>query len=327
MTSSVLRIDPAAETDRIAHWIRETVFQRLRRRGAVVGVSGGIDSSVVAFLCARALGPERVRILLMPEAESSPESLRLGRMVAESLDVIATVEDITPILAASRSYQRRDDAVRLVAPEFGEGYKCKLLLPGLAAPSQYAVFSVAVQAPGGAETRIRLSPNAYLGIVAATNFKQRVRKMLEYHYADLLQFVVAGTPNRLEYDLGFFVKLGDGAADFNPIAHLYKCQVYQLAEYLGVPHEIRTRPPTTDTYPLEQSQEEFYFRLPLDQLDLSLYAYDHAVSAGELAVALGIPEEQAVRIYRMIESNRKMAQYLHAGPVVMDQLKTEAHAG
>jgi NAD+ synthase len=326
MTSDILRIDPEAETDRIKEWIRETVFHRLRRRGAVVGVSGGIDSTVVAFLCARALSPDRVRILLMPEAESSPESLRLGRVVSESLALESTVEDITAILAASRSYERRNDAVRLVVPEFGEGYKCKLLLPDLTSTSQYALFSIAVQAPDGVQTKIRLSPKAYLGIVAATNFKQRARKMIEYHYADLLQFAVAGTPNRLEYDLGFFVKHGDGTADFKPIAHLYKCQVYQLAEYLGVPFEIRNRPPTTDTYPLDQTQEEFYFRLPLEKLDLSLYAYDHAVPAGDLASALGIPEEQAGRIYRMIESNRKMAHYLHAAPAVMDHLETATHA-
>ena len=79
-------------------------------------------------------------------------------------------------------------------------------------------------------------------MVAAANFKQRVRKMMEYYYADLLQYAVAGTPNRLEYDQGFFVKNGDGAADVKPIAHLYKSQVYQLAAYLGVPEEIRRRP-------------------------------------------------------------------------------------
>jgi NAD+ synthase len=266
--TGLLRIDPQVETDRIVAKIRDVVFNQLKRRGAVIGVSGGIDSTVVAFLCARALGNERLQILFTPEAESSPDSLRLGRMVAESLNARSAVEDISRILAGARCYERRDHAVRLVVPEYGAGYRCKIVLPNILDASRYSIFSVVVQSPDGQSKKVRLNPAAYLGIVAATNFKQRARKMIEYYYADLLQFAVAGTPNRLEYDLGFFVKNGDGAADFKPIAHLYKSQVYQLAEYLGVPDEIRWRPPTTDTYSLDQSQEEFYFTLPLEKMDL-----------------------------------------------------------
>jgi len=165
---------------------------------------------------------------------------------------------------------------------------------------------------------VRLTPEAYLGIVAATNFKQRARKMMEYHYADLLQYAVAGTPNRLEYDQGFFVKNGDGAADFKPIAHLYKSQVYQLAAHLGVPEEIRRRPPTTDTYSLEQSQEEFYFTLPLEQMDLCLYAKDHGIPAADLVTAVGLDQGMVERVYEMIEAKRKVAKYLHAHSIVMD---------
>jgi NAD+ synthase len=316
--ADLLRIDPAAETERIVAWIRETVFNGLRRKGAVIGVSGGIDSTVVAFLCARALGNERVQVLFTPEAESSSDSLRLGRMVAELLNVRYVVEDITPVLTGARCYERRDDAIRLVVPEYSEGYKCKLVLPNLLDASRYSIFSVVVQSPDGESKKVRLTPAAYLGIVAATNFKQRARKMIEYHYADLLQYGVTGTPNRLEYDLGFFVKNGDGAADFKPIAHLYKSQVYQLAEYLGVPEEIRTRPPTTDTYTLDQSQEEFYFMLPLEKMDLCLYGRNSGMSTADLALAAGITEDQAERVYRMIESNRKVAQYLHAAPLVVE---------
>ena len=268
VSADVLRVDPARETERIASRIRDIVFQQLKRKGIVVAVSGGIDSSVVAFLCARAVGKERVFVLLMPETDSSPESLRLGRVVAESLQVRSAVEDISPILRGARCYERRDESVRSVVPEYGEGYKCKIVLPNLVDADRYAIFSVVVQTPEGETKKVRLSAAAYLGILAATNFKQRTRKMIEYYYADLLQYAVAGTPNRLEYDQGFFVKNGDGAADLKPIAHLYKSQVYQLAAYLGVPEEIRCRPATTDTYSLEQTQEEFYFSLPLEKMDL-----------------------------------------------------------
>ena len=279
----ILRVDPARETERIVTSIRDTVLTQLKRKGAVVAVSGGIDSSVVAFLCARALGRDRVLALFMPETDSSPESLRLGRKVTESLDVRSVVEDITPILRGARCYERRDEAVRKVIPEYGEGYRCKIVLPDLVDADRYALFSVVVQSPNGETKKVRLSAAAYLGIVAATNFKQRTRKMIEYYYADLLQYAVAGTPNRLEYDQGFFVKNGDGAADLKPIAHLYKSQVYQLAAYLGVPEEIQLRPPTTDTYSLEQTEEEFYFSIPLGKMDLCLYGKNHGISAEDLA--------------------------------------------
>jgi NAD+ synthase len=315
--TAVLRLDPEAETGRIVASIREQISTQLRRRGAVVAVSGGIDSSVVAFLCARALGPDRVQILFLPETESSPDSLRLGRLVADSLRVRSVVENIGPILAGARCYERRDESVRRVVPEYGDGYKCKIVLPGVLDAQRYSIFSVVVQAPDGTTKKVRLSPDAYLGIVAATNFKQRVRKMMEYYYADLLQYAVSGTPNRLEYELGFFVKNGDGSADFKPIAHLYKSQVYQLAAYLGVPEEIRRRPPTTDTYSLDQSQEEFYFTLPLEKMDLCLYGRNNGVSAADMAPLAGLEPQHVEKVYQTIEAHKKVAQYLLSPPLLV----------
>ena len=311
----VLKLDPQAETERIVAGIRDQVSTQLRRRGAVVAVSGGIDSSVVAFLCARALGPDRVQILFLPESESSPDSLRLGRLVANALGVRSVVENISPILAGARCYERRDESVRRVVPEYGEGYKCKIVLPGILDAQRYSIFSIVVQSPTGETKKVRLSPDAYLGIVAATNFKQRVRKMMEYYYADLLQYAVAGTPNLLEYELGFFVKNGDGSADFKPIAHLYKSQVYQLAAYLGVPDEVCERPPTTDTYSLSQSQEEFYFTLPLEKMDLCLYGRTHNIAASDLAPLAGLDPQSVERVYSTIDAHRKAARYLLAPPL------------
>ena len=168
---------------------------------------------------------------------------------------------------------------------------------------------------------MRLSLDSYLGIVAATNCKQRARKMIEYYYADLYQYAVAGTPNRLEYDQGFFVKNGDGAADFKPIAHLYKTQVYQLAAHLGVPEEILRRPSTTDTYPLEQTQEEFYFALPVAKVDRCLYGKHNNVPAAELAAIAGMDEAQVQRAYAMIESKRAVARYLRAAPLLVEDIQ------
>lgn len=313
-STDLLRIDASVETERIAEGIRDIVLRQFRRKGAVVAVSGGIDSSIVTALCAHALGKDRVIALFLPEADSSPDSLRLGMMLTEYLGIRSYKEDIQPILAATGCYGRRDEAIRAVVPEYGEGYKSKIVLPNMIEADRYAVFSLVVQSPSGETKKVRLPLDAYRGIVAATNFKQRTRKMMEYYYADRYNYAVAGTPNRLEYDQGFFVKNGDGSADFKPIAHLYKSQVYQLAIHLGIPDEIRRRPPTTDTYSLEQSQEEFYFSAPLATTDICLYGKDHGVPTSTVAELSGLTEEQVKRVYEMIESKRKVAYYLHHPP-------------
>jgi NAD+ synthase len=316
--TEALKLDAAAETARIAESIKSQVLGTMRRKGAVVGLSGGIDSSVVSSLCVRALGKDHVLGLFMPERDSSDDALILGRKLAEKLGVEAIVEDIFPLLDAAGCYRRQDQAVKTAVPEYGAGYKFKLVLPSLLEGDRLNITRLTVQSPDGETKTVRLSPEAYLQIVAATNYKQRCRKMTEYYHADRLKYAVAGTPNRLEYDQGFFVKLGDGAADFKPIAHLYKTQVYQLAEHLGVPDEIRRRPPTTDTFSLAQTQEEFYFALPYARMDECLYAYNHKLSAGDVAAALKLTPEQVERVYKDIEAKRRVAQYLHAAPMLVE---------
>lgn len=320
-SAKVLRIDAAVVAGRLAQSIRETVGADLRRRGAVVGMSGGIDSSVVAGLCAMALGPERVLGVFMPEDDSDPQSLGLAGRVAENLGIPTVVEDIGPILRAAGCYQRRDAFIRQVFPEFGPGCKCKLALTGVAQTGGYNMTTLVAQWPDGRVQRCRPPLEVYLGIVAATNMKQRTRKQIEYYHADRLNYAVAGTPNRLEYDQGFFVKNGDGSADFKPIAHLYKTQVYQLAEALGIPEEIRLRPPTTDTFSMPQTQEEFYFALPYAAMDLCLYGLNHAIPAETVGEALNLSAEQVERVYKDIQAKRRATRYQHLPPLLLEEVE------
>jgi NAD+ synthase len=316
----VLRLaDPVATADALAAELRRAA-RSFRRKGGVLGLSGGIDSSVVAALAARAFGADGVLGVLMPEADSSPETLRLSRLAADAVGIPTVLEDITPVLDAVGCYRRRDDAFRKVLPAYGDGWMAKIVLPSVVVSDAFRLFSVVAVDPEGREHRARLTAEAYLEVVAATNFKQRTRKMIEYHHADRLNYVVLGTPNRLEYDQGFFVKNGDGAADVKPIAHLYKSQVYELAAVLGVPEEIRSRPPTTDTYAMPQSQEEFYFSLPYDRMDLCLYAVDHGLPPEAVSEALELTPEQVARVFADIAAKRRVASYLLAAPMLLDGL-------
>jgi NAD+ synthase len=309
-----LAIDAAAETGRICTALRGQVLRHLRRRGLVLGLSGGVDSSVVAALAVRAFGPAGVFGVLMPEQDSDPDSLRLGRMVASWLGIDIALEDITPMLTAAGCYRRRDEFIRKVFPEYGPGWRSKIVLRRANGTAGYNVFNLVVRGPHGEEREARMPPEVYLGVVATTNMKQRTRKQIEYFHADRLHYAVAGTPNRLEYDQGFFVKNGDGAADLKPIAHLYKTQVYALAAALGIPDEILSRPPTTDTYSLAQTQEEFYFSVPYGQMDVCLYGLNNGLSAADTAAAAGLSDEQVERVWRDIVSKRKATAYLHARP-------------
>lgn len=318
-------LDPERATEEIVGGLRSTVLGEMRRRGGIIGLSGGVDSSLCVALCARAFGPERVLALLMPEAESASDTLELSRLVADHFGVETVLEDISAILAAAGCYRRRDEAIRRVLPEYGPDWRAKIVLPSLLGGDRLRVFSVVAESPEGERRQVRLTADAYREVVAATSFKQRTRKMLEYYHADRATYAVVGTPNRLEYDQGFFVKNGDGAADVKPIAHLYKTQVYQLAEYLDVPETVRSRPPTTDTYSLPQSQEEFYFSVPHETMDLCLYALNNALPPASVSDAVGLSIEEVERVFRDIETKRRATAYLQMPPRLVQPVAEIAH--
>jgi NAD+ synthase len=305
----VLALDAPAAIERVAAAMTRALARDLRRRGVVVGVSGGVDSAVCVALAAHALGPERVVALLMPEADSDPKSQQRAQRLCDSLGVPTHVEDIAPALTALGCYDRRDTAIRTVFPAYGDGWRQKITLAeGLLDTDRVSYFNLTVADPDGNLQTARMPTDVYLTVVAATNMKQRTRKLIEYTHADARNYAVLGTPNRLEYELGFFVRGGDGLADVKPISHLYKTQVYALAAHLGLPAEISEQPPSTDTYSLPQTQEEFYFALPYAEMDLLLWAWHHDVAPDEAGEVMGLRPDQVGRVYRDIVAKRRAAE-------------------
>jgi len=309
----VLKIDEAAEIERISARIRMILAQDLHRRGLIVAISGGIDSSCCAALAVRALGPKRVLGLIMPEKDSSDSSGERASVLAAHLGIEVVRKDIAPTLEAIGCYEWRDQAICRAIPEYGDGWGMKIVISG-GTEGRINHFRLVARSPQGEMRDVRLGLHDYLQIVAATNFKQRVRKTLEYFHADRMNYAVVGTPNRLEYDQGFFVKNGDGSADLKPIAHLYKSQVYDLARALGLPNTVTSAEPTTDTYSLPQGQDEFYFALPYRDMDLALWALNNDVPAEQLAAALNVTQRQAEWVFDDIRAKRRATRYIHLPP-------------
>lgn len=315
-SKNALQLDVQNEIERISNWIKTAVLQNLHRRGVVVGISGGIDSSVVAALCVQALGGQKVLGLLLPESESSPDSKQLALDLANSLGIETIIEDISEALKGAGCYERRDEAIRRIVPEFDEKWKSKITLPGSLLDEQTLnVFYLTVVSPDGQEITKRIPTAEFLQIMAASNLKQRTRMAMLYYHAERKNYAVVGTANKNEHDLGFFVKHGDGGVDLSPIVHLFKSQVYQLARSLEIPSEIQQRPPTSDTYSAGSTQEEFFFRLPFEVLDLIWFGIEKGYSPKEIAKQLNLTEEQVQRVALDIQQKKRTTDYLRLSPL------------
>jgi len=310
-----LDMDCKKVADQLIEFLQQEVYVKMKRGGAVVGTSGGIDSAVVAALCSKAFGPEKMLGVLLPDKDSSPESAQLGRELAKTFGYECVLNDVTDGLVGAGCYICRDEAIVRVFPDYKPGWKAKIVLPtNILEQNRFNVFRLTVTPPGSEPETKRLPLKEYLQIVAASNMKQRIRMLTLYYHAERLNYAVIGTGNKNEHMQGFFVKYGDGGADTKPIAHLFKTQVFQLAEYLGVPKGICERTPTTDTYPDEQTQEEFFFGLKFKIMDLLWYALEHNIPIAEVAKVMNLQTEQIQRVWNDIEQKKRTTEYLRMAP-------------
>lgn len=315
--SDAMKIPVEEEVSRVSEWLRKYVFHEFKRRGGIVGVSGGIDSAVVLALSVRAFGKDKVIALSMPEKDSSPDSKNLAIELADQFGVELVISEISTALSALGCYDQLAEAIKATYPDYDPTQdKIKLVLPNnLLEKPGLNIFSLALLRAGEPERRKILSPHAYLEIVAASNLKQRTRMLSLFFHAEKRNYAVIGTANKNEHDQGFFVKYGDGGADLQPIRHLYKSQVYQLAHYLGIPQGIIQRTPTTDTYSAGSTQEEFYFRVPFDLLDKIWLGMDSGMSADAIAKDLDLTVEQVGRVIADLIQKKRTTEYLRTPPL------------
>ena len=311
-----IKIDPVAETEKIVTRLKEEIAFKLRKKGALVGVSGGIDSSVVLALCVKAIGSEKVLAVMLPERDSSPDSLSLAKILTNKLNVSYVVEDISDVLDGFGCYRRRDEAVKRIFPEYDKSYKMKISIPKNGDGKELLnFFNLSITDRNGKEKSIRLPFSEYLQIVAASNLKQRTRMSMLYYHAEAKNYCVIGTGNKNEHDQGFFVKYGDGGVDIKPIAHLFKSQIYQLAEYLDIPEVIQKRVPTSDTYSAEQTQEEFFFKIPFEILDPIWFGWENGVSSKEISTALKLDQHYVENVIKDIQNKIRSTEYLRQSPI------------
>ncbi len=317
-TKDIIKLPDVEQTvKRITNKLKSDVFERLQRKGGVVGISGGIDSSVSLALAVKAFGAENVIGIMLPEKDSSSDSELLAKKLADKFGVHTLVENISGALEGFGCYKRRDEAMKRVFPEYNPAtYKSKIeIRQNILKQNMPAIFSLTIIDENGTSKSKMLPMKEYLQIVAASNFKQRSRMSMLYYHAEALHYAVIGTPNKHEVEQGFFVKYGDGGADVMPIGDLYKTQVYELASYMGVPQEIIDRTPTTDTYTAEQTQEEFFYQLPFEMMDLLWYAWENGYQPQEVAPALDITEKEVENVFKTFLRKKKTTEYLRMAPI------------
>ena len=306
----VLKTDPAKELVRLSEFIVAQV-NGFRKKGLIVGLSGGIDSACIAAVASHALGKEKVVGLVLPESESNPISSEYAIKHAQALGIEHREIDISPTVDSIVKYQWRDEFLQKLIPEYKPGYKYNITLPtDLLDRASFSFYRLQVQMPDGELKSKRLKHDELLTLTSFANIKIRSRMLHLYAEAERRNLLVAGTTNRTEFILGDFCKYGDGGTDIEPFTHLYKNQIYQISEHLKVTQEIIDRPPSPDTFSLPVSDQEFFFRIAFDKLDYLLYAWEHEVPTNEAAKVLDLSEDAVGRAYNDFASKYRATAHL-----------------
>jgi NAD+ synthase len=297
-------------------FIKENIVG-FKKKGAVLGVSGGIDSAVALTLCVQELGKENVFGILLPEKESAPSSRILGAEICESLGVPYEEVPISPILESLHIYEKKDRLMKRTCPEYDPKiHKTSLVLPDFLNQGLLNVPYIRLIKDSETVAKYRLKASDYLELIGLQGVKQRSRMLIQYMYAESMNYVVCGTTNKTELLLGQYVKYGDGGVDIEPLADCYKTQIYALGKFLNVNEEIMKRPPSADTWSHYTTDEEFYWRMPMHMIDQLLYAREHNLPLHVIEKNTGLSRDKIEHALKHINKVSDTTEYIRAAPPV-----------
>jgi NAD+ synthase len=297
----------------VTDFIKNEVFEKFQKSGAVLGLSGGIDSAVTCGLCVKSLNPEKILGLIMPERESDPQSQETAENVGKEFNIETKVVDITNILESFGVYEKKENIVKEKFPDFDSECKYRVVVPPKL-ESSVGIPYLEILDGKGITHQTKISSSEFLNLTAATSIKHRVRMALLYYHAEKDHLVVAGTTNKSEYMQGYFVKYGDGGSDIEPLVNLYKSQIYQLGKFLNVPNEVISKDASPDVWSYTTNDEEFFYSVPYKIVDLILYGRENNLSINEIQKHSKISIENIEKLLKFQDQKHIKSNHMREMP-------------
>jgi len=297
----------------ICKFIQDEISNNLQKKGVVFGLSGGIDSAVTAALCAKSFESEQILGLIMPEKESNESSKVLAKQVSKKFSFNTETINITKILESFGVYEKKENIVYEKFPEFNSKCKYRVVVPPKL-KNTIGIPFLEILDQDNQIHKLKITSLDFLTLTASTSIKHRVRMTLLYYHGEKNNFSVIGTTNKSEYQQGYFVKYGDGGSDIEPLVNIYKSQIYQLGKFLEIPKEILVSKASPDIWSFSTSDEEFFYTVPYNIVDLILYARENKLSISDVQKISDLKIEDIENLFQMQNIKQIKSQHMREIP-------------